>query len=90
MALLKRHLLLRICAGDADYMLWLISWFQPLQQPTIKMGSALVVDGSRGDGKSTLGLCDEAGVWSDQVKVTQSKHLTGPFNAHLAGVDDHG
>ena len=83
--LLKRHLLLRICAGDADYMLWLMSWFaQPLQQPTIKMGSALVVDGSRGDGKSTLGYVMKQVYGQHQVKVTQSKHLTGPFNAHLA------
>lgn len=76
-----------ICAGDETHTAVLLGFFAHMfQRPAEKPGFAPVVIGPKGCGKSTIGefLCRAIGR-KHSVKIAQAKHLTGAFNAHLAG-----
>lgn len=87
-SLLKAHILNSTCAGDADNAHYLTQWFAHMfQRPREKPGVAPVVIGPKGCGKSTVAdfVCRAIGR-KHSVKIAQAKHLTGNFNAHLAGM----
>ena len=76
-----------ICAGDGTHTAVLLGFFAHMfQKPAEKPGFAPVVIGPKGCGKSTVGefICRAIGR-KHSVKIAQAKHLTGAFNAHLAG-----
>jgi hypothetical protein len=82
---LKRHLLLNICGGNVAHMLWTISWLaQMLQEPHKRPGSALVIRGGKGCGKSTLGIILSKIFGKHATTISDREHLTGRFNLHLA------
>lgn len=85
--LLKKHLLESTCAGNADHYKVLTQFFGHMfQKPGEKPGFAPVVIGPRGAGKSTVAdFLRRAIGRKHSVKISQGKHLTGSFNAHLAG-----
>lgn len=87
-SLLLRHIKDVICAGDdGDYrvlMGWLAHMFQ---RPTQKPGFAPVVIGPKGCGKSTVADFVRRGIGrKHSIKISQSRHMTGNFNAHLASM----
>nr|WP_312991071.1 DUF5906 domain-containing protein [Brevundimonas diminuta] len=86
-SLLKKHLLESTCAGNADHYKVLTQFFGHMfQKPGEKPGFAPVVIGPRGAGKSTVAdFLRRAIGRKHSVKISQGKHLTGSFNAHLAG-----
>jgi hypothetical protein len=86
-SLLKAHILNSTCAGDAEHAHYLTQWCAHMfQKPTEKPGTAPVIIGPKGCGKSTVAdfLCRAIGR-KHSVKIAQAKHLTGNFNAHLQG-----
>lgn len=84
---LRAHYFDNYCHGDAEYFDWLMTWFaQHHQQPGLKLGSAVVVKGKKGTGKS-LGLdYFRAGLGRYAVKVSNRRYITGNFNAHQQGI----
>ncbi len=86
-SLLKNHLLESTCAGNAYHYKVLTQFFGHMfQKPGEKPGFAPVVIGPRGAGKSTVAdFLRRAIGRKHSVKISQGKHLTGSFNAHLAG-----
>jgi len=86
-SLLKQHLLESTCAGNAEHYRVLTQFFAHMfQKPGEKPGFAPVVIGPRGAGKSTVAdFLRRAIGRKHSVKISQGKHLTGSFNAHLAG-----
>lgn len=85
--LLKRHLLESTCAGNPEHYRVLMQFFAHMfLKPGEKPGFAPVVIGPRGAGKSTVAdFLRQAIGRRHSVKIAQGKHLTGSFNAHLAG-----
>ena len=86
-SLLKRHIKESMCAGDEDHNRFLLQFFgHMIQKPTEKPGIAPVIIGPKGCGKSTVAdFLRRAIGRKHSVKIAQAKHLTGNFNAHLAG-----
>jgi len=84
-SLLKQHVKDVICGGDQTAYVWLMSWMaQMLQKPEDKLGTAVVLRGSRGCGKTTLGMALRKVIGHiHSRKVSQQHHVTGHFNAHL-------
>lgn len=73
-----------ICQKDAEKFKYLIKWMAwAVQNPGKRAGSAIVVRGKKGTGKSILGnaLCKIFGEHSSVL--TNAEHLIGKFNAHL-------
>lgn len=73
-----------ICKRDRVKFKYLIKWMAwGIQNPGKAAGTAIVIRGKKGTGKSVLGnlLCKIFGTHSSVL--TNSEHLTGKFNAHL-------
>lgn len=86
-SLLQGHLLDNVCGGDIELYKWLHSWMAQLVQcPAERPGTALVLIGEQGAGKSVVGQVLGHLLHPDHyVCVKHRRHLTGNFNAHLAG-----
>ncbi|MBF0326004.1 MAG: hypothetical protein HQL42_13160 [Alphaproteobacteria bacterium] len=79
------HVLTNIAQNDVDLAMWIWGWFADvIKNPTRKGGTALVLRGGQGAGKSKLGEVVGSLLGPHWVKVSQPKHLTGTFNAHMA------
>lgn len=84
-ALMRKHLREVICGGSDELLLWLLCWMaQMLQQPEKKLGTAVVLRGGKGTGKSSVAnwLREIIGELHSR-KVSQGSHVTGKFNEHL-------
>lgn len=79
-----RHCYETICKKDRDKFKYLIRWMAwAIQNPGKMAGTAIVIRGKKGTGKSILGnaLCK---IFGDHSSIlTNSEHLIGKFNAHL-------
>jgi hypothetical protein len=79
-----KHILDNVCCGHQSHYEWLIAWLaKTVQRPDVLGRVAVVMRGSQGTGKSffakTFGK-----LWGQHFfQISQSKHLTGNFNAHL-------
>jgi hypothetical protein len=74
-----------LCHGVAAHAEWLLNWLAfTVQRPGTMPETAIVLRGGQGTGKGTL--CRIlALIWGPHgLHITQPKHLTGNFNAHLA------
>lgn len=79
------HLLHIICNGDEDACNYLVGLLAYWVQNPEKIGEvAIVLRGKKGTGKGTLADVIRAWFRHHSVHVTQSRHLVGNFNAHLA------
>jgi hypothetical protein len=83
-SLYLEHLKQNICRGNNDHFDYLIKWMaRAVQCPAQQGESAVVFKGKPGTGKSiavkTLGLL----FGRHFIQVTNPKHVTGNFNAHL-------
>ena len=84
---LNEHIKLNICNGVEDHYNWLMTWFAHMVQfPGKKMGSAVVLRGLKGIGKSKL--CEwVAELFGEHaLKVSDTNQFLGNFNALLSGV----
>jgi phage/plasmid-associated DNA primase len=82
---LLAHVKDNLCSGNADHARYLISWAADmLQDPGKKKGVALVLRGKKGTGKSIFVEALASLLGHHAFKGSQTKHLTGNFNRHLA------
>jgi len=72
----------RFIAGEhAD---WFLDWMAHLfQKPWEKPGTAVVIRGSKGAGKDTIGNYLGKILGRAHIRVSDPRHLVGNFNAHL-------
>jgi hypothetical protein len=79
------HILDNICQRNPDLFDWLIGWFaQLVQQPEVKLGSAVVLRGKEGSGKSIVGKTFGSLLGPHYVPVAKPELVTGRFNGHLS------
>lgn len=78
------HVRTNVCAGDETHYKYLVSWMaRAVQQPDEPGHVAVVLRGEEGIGKSFFANHFGA-IWGQHyLPVTDAKHLTGSFNAHL-------
>ena len=78
-----RHVLDNVCRGDVQIFQWVIAWWaQLLQDPMNKPGTALVIVGPQGTGKTTLGEYMKRILGPHYVKVSDPRLVVGNFNSH--------
>lgn len=84
--IIKNYLLEVVCAGNERDFDFVLDWIaQAVQRPYVKPGTALILKGRQGAGKTTLaellrGIFDSRHV----VSVERGESLIGRFNGHLA------
>ncbi len=82
--LMKRHIFKVLCDGNKKLFQYVMGWFaRMIQQPGSPGEVAIVLQGGRGTGKGMFGnaICMLLG--QHACHVTNGKHVTGNFNAHL-------
>jgi hypothetical protein len=75
------------CRDDIEHYNYLIAWFADIiQNPAKKKGTALVVKGGKGTGKSIIleKLLKEIFGYT-YIKIDKAEQITGKFNQHLQG-----
>lgn len=78
------HILTVICAGDKKLAEYVLHWCaRAVQRPELPAEVALVMRGGRGTGKGTLGRWLLKIFGTHGLQISQSRHFTGNFNAHL-------
>ncbi|TGD95857.1 bifunctional DNA primase/polymerase [Methylobacterium nonmethylotrophicum] len=84
-SLMQAHLFDNICHGSLILYRALLSWIaQLLQQPGRKLGSAVVLRGVKGCGKSIVADWLRRIIGDKHArKISNPRHLTGQFNSHF-------
>ena len=77
-----------VARGDEETYLWIVGWWaQILQQPTVKMETALVLRGPQGTGKTKIGQVMGSLIGDDHyLLVASPRYITGQFNSHMASL----
>lgn len=84
-SMLVDHIYDVVAGGDADWGRWIIGWLaQIVQQPWRKEGTALVLIGKEGVGKSVVGLAMKKILGTHHIIASDAHHILGNFNASLA------
>ena len=82
--LLHRHITDVVCKGEPDASSYLLNWMATtIQHPDRPAEVAVVLKGARGTGKGMLASMFARLFGAHGLQVTQSRHLTGNFNAHM-------
>ncbi len=78
------HILRNVARGDRAVARWVWGWFaHMIQKPTERVGTALVLRGRMGCGKSKPGEVVGSLLGPHWVLIDDPKHLVGSFNAHM-------
>jgi hypothetical protein len=78
------HVRENICAGDARLFEFVMGWLaQMFQEPMKKIGTALVLRGKQGTGKTFFGRTVGFLLGTHYRIVSQIRHVTGNFNRHI-------
>jgi hypothetical protein len=81
---LRDHLLTNVCGGDAKLYDWVFGWFaHVVQYPRERVGTAIVLRGGQGFGKTKVGEVFGSLYPSHYHLIDQPHHLTGQFNVHM-------
>lgn len=84
-AIFRDHVFTNICGGDEQLFAWVFGWFAHLiQRPRERIGTALVVRGLMGTGKTVLGEVMGSLIEQHYFMVDDPRYITGQFNAHMA------
>jgi Family of unknown function (DUF5906) len=76
-----------LASGNYDHFVYIVNWLAHLvQRPHENPGVALVFRGEEGVGKGTFGKAIMRLMRPHAMQITQAKHLTGAFNAHMRTV----
>ena len=79
------HIRENVCGGDPELSDWVLGWFaQIVQYPESKIGTALVLRGKQGTGKTKIGEAIGSLLGSHYTAVADPRYITGRFNSHLA------
>ncbi len=83
-ALLMEHTRTIICGGNTELFDYLLGWMADLVQNPAKQGEvAIVMRGGEGTGKGILARAIKYLMGQHGFAISNAKHLTGNFNAHL-------
>jgi hypothetical protein len=81
------HLKDNAARGDNDTYLWIVGWWaQIVQQPSVKMATALVLRGPFGAGKTKIGQVMGSLIGDHYLLVASPRYITGQFNSHMASL----
>jgi hypothetical protein len=79
------HIKANICDSDAQVFRWVWHWFAHLvQRPRERIGTAIVLRGKMGTGKTIVGDVVGSLFASHYFLVDDPRYLVGQFNAHMA------
>ena len=83
-SLFLEHVTNNICQREAALARWVLAWLADIfQHPASKCGTALVLRGRQGTGKTILGDIIGHLLGVHHTAVATSERVTGRFNAHL-------
>jgi hypothetical protein len=86
-SLMRVHIRDVLCNRDHERFAYLMGWMaRMLQQPDAQGEVAVVLKGGEGAGKGTLAKALLSIIGYHSLAISNSKHLTGNFNAHLRDV----
>jgi Family of unknown function (DUF5906) len=78
------HLRSNICCGNEAHYRWVVGWFADIvQNPAEKCGTALVMRGKMGTGKTKVGEVIGSILGRHYTIVADPRYITGRFNSHL-------
>lgn len=84
-AVLEDHMLTNVCGGDESLYRWLFGWFAHMvQKPRERPGTAVVLRGPQGVGKTKIGEAFGSLLTSHYALVSDPRYVVGQFNAHMA------
>lgn len=84
-AIFRDHVLTNVCSGNKEYFDWLFAWMAHIvQKPRERPGTAIVMRGLRGTGKSKVGEVLGSLFRAHYFQVDDARYVTGQFNAHMA------
>lgn len=84
-AIFRDHLLNNVCDGDVELYTWVFGWFAHLmQRPRERVGTALVMRGKMGTGKTKIGEVMGSLIRAHYFAVDDPRYVTGQFNAHMS------
>jgi hypothetical protein len=74
-----------VCRGDAETLAYVLNWLAAaVQRPGQPVGTMVVLRGDQGCGKGIVATYLSRIFKDYYMAVTQRRHITGQFNAHLA------
>jgi len=80
------HLLERVCQGSEELFHYLCAWFAHMvQRPRERIGTALVIRGGQGTGKTMIGQTIGSLFAPHYFLADDPRYLLGQFNAHMKG-----
>jgi hypothetical protein len=81
----RDHLFTNVCGGDENLFRYVFGWMAHIvQKPRERLGTAIVLRGRRGTGKSKVGEVLGSPFSSHYFQVDEARYITGQFNAHMA------
>jgi hypothetical protein len=81
------HLKKNVAQNNKKNYRWIIGWFaQIVQQPTIKMGTAITLRGEQGVGKTKVGEVFGSLFADHYALVDDPRYVVGQFNSHMASL----
>lgn len=81
----RDHLRNIVCQADEALFQWVFAWFAHMfQKPQERIGTALVLRGAMGSGKTKVGEVMGSLVQDHYVIVDDARYVTGQFNSHMA------
>jgi len=84
-SIFRDHLFTNVCGGSQKYFDWLFAWMAHIvQRPRERIGTAVVLRGKMGTGKTKVGETFGALFASHFFMVDDPRYVTGQFNAHMA------
>ena len=84
-AIFRDHLLANVCGSSKERFTWLWAWFAHLvQRPRERIGTAVVLRGKMGTGKTKPGEVIGSLIEDHHFQVDDPRYITGQFNAHMA------
>ena len=82
--MLRDHIRDVICGGNEEHFTYLLRWMARMVQHPAEAGEvAVVMRGGEGTGKGTLAKALMRVLGQHALTISNAKHLTGNFNAHL-------
>ncbi|MDQ0314836.1 DUF5906 domain-containing protein [Amorphus orientalis] len=80
------HLLERVCQGSEELFHYVTAWFAHMvQRPRERIGTALVIRGGQGTGKTMIGQTFGSLFAPHYFLADDPRYLIGQFNAHMKG-----
>ncbi len=84
-AIFRDHLLMNVCDESEELYRWVFGWFAHMvQRPRERVGTALVLKGQMGTGKTKIGEVMGSLFPAHYFAVDDPRYVTGQFNAHMA------